>query len=264
MIILKIGGGKDINTEGIIKDISRMSGEFVIIHGANHLRDGLAEQLGKPKKVLTSVSGYTSVFSDETAIDILIMAYAGLKNKRIVELCQQSGINAIGLSGIDGKMITGKRNQGIRIRDDDKLKIVRDFSGKPKEVNGELIRLLLSNGYTPVLCVPILDENNFAVNSENDDIVNVLQKNLKADKIIQLIESPGFLEDKDDESSLVKNISKEELAKREESVEGRMKRKMMALRKLFDDGAAEVIISDGRTANPVSDALAGKGTVIKG
>ncbi|MEO8666162.1 MAG: [LysW]-aminoadipate kinase [Ignavibacteria bacterium] len=263
MIIVKIGGGREINTEGIIKDLSSLNDEFIIIHGANYVRDELASQLGKPKTVLTSVTGYSSVFSDKSAIDILMMAYSGLKNKRIVELCQQNGINAVGLSGIDGKMITGKRNQGIRIKENDKVKIVRDFSGKPKEVNDRLIKLLMSNGYTPVLCVPILDENNFAVSSENDDIVNILQKSLKAQKIIQLIESPGFLENKDDEKSLVKNISKEELIKREESDEGRMKRKMLALRKLFEDGAAEIIIADGRTENPVKDALAGKGTIIK-
>lgn len=263
MIILKIGGGKEINLEGIIKDLSRLQDKFIIIHGANYLRDTLADKTGYEKKILTSVSGYSSVYSDENAIDLIMMAYSGLRNKRIVELCHQNGINAIGLSGLDGKLIQGKRNNGIRIMEDGKLKIVRDFSGKPKEINTGLLRLLLSEGYTPVLCIPIIDENNFAINSENDDIVNVLQKNLKAEKIIQLIEAPGFLEDKNDETSLIKLLGHDELVKKEDSVDGRMKRKVMALRKLFDEGAAEVYISDGRTETPVSDALSGKGTIIK-
>lgn len=214
------------------------------------------------KKIITSVSGYDSVFSDETAIDTMMMAYAGLRNKRIVEMCQQNGINAVGLSGLDGKVIRGKRNQGIRIREDGKVKIVRDFSGKPKEINVELLKLLMNNGYTPVLCVPIIDENNFAVNSENDDIVNVLQSALRADKIIQLIEAPGFLDDKNDPDSLIKKITKSELLEKEEKSEGRMKRKMHALTKLFEEGAAEVYISDGRSEHPLEDALAGKGTRI--
>jgi len=263
MIIIKIGGGAAINLEGIIQDLSTIEEPFVIVHGANALRDSLAEKLHYEKKVLTSVSGYSSVFSDKEALDVMMMAYSGLRNKRLVELCQRNGINAVGLSGLDGRMIQGKRNTGIRIRENGKVRIVRDFSGKPKEINGGLLNLLLDNGYIPVLCVPIIDENNFAINSENDDIVNVLQRAIHADKIIQLIEAPGFLDDPADPSSLVKKISNTDLAVRESQVEGRMKRKLLALRKLFEDGANTLIMADGRIENPIHDALAGKGTIIQ-
>ena len=100
----------------------------------------LLKNLNKPKKVITSASGYSSVFTDEESLDIMMMAYAGLKNKRIVEMCQQAGINAVGLSGIDGKVIQGKRNSGIRIKENGKLKIVRDYSGKPKSINTHIIK----------------------------------------------------------------------------------------------------------------------------
>ena len=103
MIIVKIGGGKNINVEGIVRELAEIDERLIIVHGANYYRDTLAERLGQPKKVVTSVSGYSSVFSDQEAIDVLIMAYAGLRNKRIVELCQRNGINAVGLSGVDGK-----------------------------------------------------------------------------------------------------------------------------------------------------------------
>ena len=82
------------------------------------------------------------------------------KNKRIVELCRRHGINAIGLSGIDGGLIRGRRNKGIRVKENGKLKIIRDFSGKPKEVNKKLLSLLLENDYVPVVCVPIVDEKD--------------------------------------------------------------------------------------------------------
>jgi acetylglutamate/LysW-gamma-L-alpha-aminoadipate kinase len=263
MLIIKIGGGAGINLKGIMTDLAEITEPYIIIHGANAVRDQLAEELNQPKKVITSVSGYSSVFSDETALDIMMMAYAGLKNKRIVELCQQNGINAVGLSGLDGKLIQGERNKGIRVKEGGKLKIVRDFSGKPRSINASLLRLLLNNGYTPVLSVPIIDENNTAINTENDDIVTVLQETIQADKIIQLIEAPGFLDKKDDPDSLILKISQSELPQREAQVEGRMKRKMLALRKLFETGAHRVIISDGRVEHPIKDALAGKGTVIE-
>ena len=262
MIIVKIGGGKEINIPGIVRDLAELNEKFVIVHGANALRDQLCEDLGQPKQVLTSVKGYTSVYSDEKLLNAMMMAYAGLRNKRIVESCHQHGINAVGLTGLDGKLIRGKRNKGIRVYQNQKLKIVRDFSGKPEAVNTPFLDLLLKNGYVPVLTVPIIDEQDAAINTENDDVVRVLQQALQADTVINLIEAPGFLEDKDDEASLIREISPAELETLEQRVEGRMKRKMLAVKKLFEHGATKVIISDGRREHPVSDALAGKGSVI--
>ncbi|MBI5809066.1 MAG: [LysW]-aminoadipate kinase [Ignavibacteriales bacterium] len=262
MYIIKIGGGKELNLKGIISDLATLQEKFIIVHGANALRDELAQKLNYQKRIVTSISGYDSVFSTEETIDLMMMAYAGLKNKRIVELCQQFGINAVGLSGLDGKVIQGKRNSGIKVRENGKTLLLRDFSGKPKSINTALLNLLMDNGYTPVLSVPIIDENNFAINSENDDIVALLQNELKAEKNISLIEAPGFLLDKNDPSSLITKISKSELSLMEEKVEGRMKRKILALRKLFEAGDTTVIISDGRTEHPILDALNGKGTTI--
>ena len=247
MIIVKIGGGSRINIAGIIEDLAGIDQPYIIVHGANALRDKLAADLGQPKKLL----------------DVMMMAYAGLRNKRIVEQCQQHGINAVGLTGLDGRTIRGKRNNGIRVYQNKKLKIVRDFSGKPETANAALLHLLLENGYVPVLTVPIIDEQNTAINTENDDVVRVLQQALKADTVINLIEAPGFLLDKDDPATLLKTISASELEAREQQVEGRMKRKMLAIRKLFEQGATRVIISDGRGAHPVKDALAAGGTVIQ-
>lgn len=262
MFIVKIGGGKDLNLKGIISDLATLKEKFIIVHGANALRDELAVKLNYQKKVVTSLSGYDSVLSNEETIDLMMMAYAGLKNKRIVELCQQNGINAVGLSGLDGKVIQGKRNSGIKVREGGKTLLLRDFSGKPKAINKALLELLLDNGYIPVLSVPLIDENNFAINSENDDIVALLQTELKTEKVISLIEAPGFLLDKNDPSSLLSKMSKAELEAMEEKVEGRMKRKILAIRKLFDGGDTTVIISDGRTEHPILDALEGKGTTI--
>lgn len=263
MYIIKVGGGAAINLEGIVKDIAGLDGPTVVVLGANAVRDDIAERLGTPKKTLTSVSGYASVFSDEQAIDAIMMSYPGLRRGRFVELCQQNGVNAVGLSGLDGRAVQGERNRGIRVREGSKTLLKRDFSGKPKSVNGELFRLLLDGGYVPVLTIPITDENGFAINSENDDIVNILQRELAAEHIVQLIEAPGFLDDKDDPESLVAELSRSELERREQQVEGRMKRKMLALRRLFESGASRVIIADGRVETPIAAALAGKGTIIQ-
>ena len=64
-------------------------------------------------------------------------------------------------------------------------------------------------------------------------------------------------------ADVVRQMTQHELEARGNQVEGRMKRKMLALRRLFDAGAAEVVIADGRNEHPVRDALAGEGTTIQ-
>lgn len=263
MIIVKIGGGRTINLKGVVQDLAVLDEPFIIVHGANAMRDDIAAKMGYPTKTVTSASGYSSVLSDEHAIDVIMMAYAGLQNKRLVELCQQHGINAVGLSGIDGKLVQGARNKGIRVRQDEKTIMMHDYSGKPRSVNRELITLLTGHGYVPVLCIPIVDENNTAINSENDDIVSLLQEELHAGTVIQLIEAPGILDDAKDEHSLIKHIAKAALEAREAQVEGRMKRKILALRKLAGGDVERILISDGRVEHPIRDALSGKGTTIQ-
>ena len=121
---------------------------------------------------------------------------------------------------------------------------------------------MLDNGYVPVLTIPIADESGFAVNSENDDIVACLQSELRFDTVIQFIEAPGFLADPDDESSLMKHLSRGELAEREQQASGRMKRKLLALTRLLDAGCTRIVIADGRTESPLSEALGGAGTQV--
>ena len=262
MLLVKIGGGAAINLEGIAADLAETSEPFVVVHGANALRDDLGRRLGIEKRVLTSVSGYSSVYSDEQALDLILMAYAGLRNKRLVELLRRRGVHAIGLTGLDGGMVQGRRNRGIRVREGKKTLIRRDLSGKPVAVNGELLRLLLSNGLAPVLTVPLCDERGFAINSENDDVVAVLNEELRADQVLQLIEAPGLLADRHDPSSLVRRLSPGRVSVWERRVSGRMKRKMLALKRLVATGGTRVVIADGRGPHPVRGALAGRGTVI--
>ena len=262
MIIVKIGGGEALNLEAIVADLARQTRPFLIIHGANALRDQVAGKMAIEKTTITSASGYQSVFSDQPAIDAILMSYSGLRNKRLVEMCQQQGINAVGLTGLDGRVVQGQRNRGIKVVENGKRMMKRDFSGKPKSINTPLLRLLIDNGYTPVLTIPIVDEDGYAINSENDDIVTVLQQALDAKTVLQLIEAPGFMKDINDPDSIEPRLSRAEIATREAQVEGRIKRKMHALNKLAAGSVSEIIIADGRGEQPITDALAGGGTWI--
>lgn len=263
MLIVKIGGGDDLNLAGIVGDLAALDQPFLVIHGANALRDRIAEKMGFTKRVITSAKGYSSVFSDDDALDAIFMAYSGLRNKRLVELFQQHGVNAVGLTGLDGRIVQGERNRGIRVVEDGRKMLKRDKSGKPRNVNAALLRLLIDNGYTPVLTIPIADESGAAVNTENDDVVCLLQQALAADTVLQLIGAAGFLQDENDPRSVVSRMTRAELARREQEVTGRMKRKMHALNKLAHGDCRRIILSDGRTDHPVRDALEGRGTWIE-
>ena len=149
MMLIKIGGGEHINLEATIADLATLEQPFIIVHGANVLRDQLAQRLDIEKTVLTSVSGYSSVFSDQAALDVIMMSYSGLRNKQIVELCQRSGINAVGLTGLDGRLVQGERNKGIRVRENGKTMIKRDLSGKPRSINTSSAQLVAGQWLLP-------------------------------------------------------------------------------------------------------------------
>jgi len=263
MMILKIGGGRSVNVAGIAADLARFGESTIVVHGANAARDELAAALGKKRSEITSVSGYSSVLSDETTIDLMMMAYAGLQNKRIVGEFQRCGVNAVGLCGLDGRVIEGRRNRGIRVRENERTRLVRDLSGKPTTVNRPLLDLLLGGGYTPVLTMPILDENMEAINSENDDAVALLQRSFDASRVVMLVEAPGLMRDPNEPGSVIGSLLPEELASWTERTGGRMKRKLHALEKLFEQGSPTVVIADGRSDHPLAEALEGRGTVIR-
>ena len=263
MIIIKIGGGEAINLPEVIQDLAALNQPYLVVHGANALRDHIVEKMGFTKNVVTSLSGYSSVFSDDNAIDAILMAYSGLRNKRLVELFQRHGVNAVGLTGMDGRLVQGVRNKGIRVMENGKKMLKRDCSGKPKSINTSLINLLMDNGYVPVLTIPICDENGHAINSENDDMVVQLQIALGADTIIQLIEAAGLMEDIGNPDSLIRKVNRSELDTREQLAQGRMKRKLHALNRIVRTGDARIIVCDGRIERPITAALAGGGTWIE-
>lgn len=263
MLLLKIGGGRGINIDGIAEDLATLSHPVVVVHGANAWRDELAGKLGVTMEVVTSVRGYDSVLSTEQTMDVMLMSYAGLRNKRLVESFLRHGIPAVGLTGLDGRAVKGKRNPGIQCRMGDKLILRRDLSGKPRSTNAQLLRLLSGNGYVPVLTVPICDEQGFAISADNDDIVAALHADLHAATVVSLLEAPGFLKDPSDEASVLQRMTRTEVKQWEENSTGRIKRKLHAIRMLLDEYPTRVILADGRCPHPLREALDGHGTVVE-
>ena len=263
MLILKVGGGAAINDGGVACDLAGFAGRAIVVHGAHALRDELAGRLGIEVRRVTSASGVESVVSDDELLDVLAMSYAGLRNTQLVAALQQHGVDAVGLSGLDGRAVVARRNPGIRVVEDGRKRLVRDRSGKPRSVNRKLLDLLLYGGFVPVLTVPFADEDGRAVNSENDDLVALLRTEYGAETVVQLIEAPGLLDREGDPGSLVPLVGRDELRRRRRQARGRFGRKLLAIERLLEQGADRVIMADGRTEHPLAGALAGGGTTFR-
>lgn len=267
MLVIKLGGSKGINREAFCKDLASLVHEgrkVVVVHGASHETNLLCQRLGKEIKFVNSPSGYESRFTDRETLEIFQMAYVGKVNKSLVERLQQLGINALGLSGIDGRLLEGARKSSIKVVEEGKRKILRgDYTGKVEKVNGKLLDLLLREGYTPVITPPALSYEREAINVDGDRAAAAIASSLEAEKLIILSNVPGLLKDLEDESSLIRHIKKEEADLYMNYAKGRMKRKLLGALEAMGKGVKEVIFADGRVENPIKRALEGYGTIIR-
>lgn len=266
MLLIKIGGGKKINLDYVCKDIKTLINQdekIILVHGASVARDRIAQRLDVPTKTIISPSCVSSVYTDKKAIDVFLMVYAGLVNKHIVAKLQQNEVNAIGLSGIDGKLWKGIRKKAVYSQEGKKIKLITDsMTGKVNRINTDLINLLIKNNYVPVICPPALSEDNEIINTDNDWATAVMVGALKIKKMVVLFEASGLLKTFGDESSLVKTIDKNKLDLYISFAQGRMKKKILGAQEAFKLGLQKMYWSDGRIKNPIINALNGQGTVI--
>ncbi|MBA3643548.1 MAG: hypothetical protein H0W59_05715, partial [Chloroflexia bacterium] len=112
MLVIKIGGGDAIGAGGYANfaaDFAELNRPAVIVHGGNAEFSRLSRALGMPPRMITSASGRVTRYTDAATIDVMLMAYAGKVNKRLVATLQAAGVNAVGLSAIDGRIARGRR-----------------------------------------------------------------------------------------------------------------------------------------------------------
>ncbi|HPW16822.1 MAG TPA: [LysW]-aminoadipate kinase [Candidatus Aminicenantes bacterium] len=266
MLIVKAGGGPGINWDGLAADLVEARGreETVLIHGGNAVRDALAARLGVPVRRVVSPSGVASVVTDKDALDVFLMAYPGLASTGIVAGLRRRGLDAVGLSGVDGGLWRAKAKREIPVREGDKTKLLRgNRTGRVEAVEARLLQVLLRAGYLPVLCAPALDEDGLIVNADNDTAAAATAAALGAETMVFLFEAPGFLSDPDDPGSRVAEIPAAEIESRLPSARGGMARKLIAVSRALARGVRAVYFGDGRAARPLRDALAGRGTVFR-
>ncbi len=266
MLVVKIGGGAAIGSDAFANfaaDVAGLSEPLVIVHGGNAAFSALSERLGMPPRMVTSTSGRVSRYVDADTMDAMLMAYCGKVNKRLVAAFRDAGVNAVGLSAIDGGIAVGRRKPVIRGIEDGKTRVFRDdHAGTIETIDTRLITTLMDAGFIPLLTPPALAEGGIPINVDGDKLTLALAEVLGADGLLFFSDTPGLLADRFDEASLVRHIDVANPEPALAAAAGRMIVKVESAIKAVERGVGRVTFADARVPQPITRALAGEGTVV--
>jgi len=267
MIVVKVGGGTSLNIDAVVADLVALRAfgtELLLVHGGAQTTNAVAEALGHPPQFVSSETGHVSRRTDRRTLEIFEMVYCGQLNKMWVEKLQTAGVNAVGLSGLDGRIFEGTRKDTLRIKVDGRRLVLRDdWTGTVERVNTHLLRLLIDGGYFPVLTPPGASTAGEAVNVDGDRAAAMVAGAFGAEALLILTDTPGLLRAFPDESTLITEIPRARADQFMQYAEGRMKKKVMGAVEAIAAGVRKVIFADGRIDQPLTRALAGGGTHIQ-
>lgn len=267
-IVVKVGGGEGIDLGHVAESFASLaaSGDrAVLVHGGSHETNVLSERLGVPPRTITSPSGHVSRRTDRATLDVFEMVYCGRVNKTLVELLRRRGVDALGLSGIDGGLWRGVRKGAIRSVEDGRTVIVRDdLSGRVEDVDAALLGLLLDAGRVPVLTPPAVTAEGVAINVDADRAAAATAAAIGADELLLLSNVEGVRRDARDPGSVIAEVSQIGIEGVRRSAKGRMKNKVLAAEEALAGGVGRVVIGSAIGTDAITRALAGAGTVFEG
>ena len=265
MITIKIGGSvvNDLHPS-IVDDIKKVIGqeEVILVHGGGKEVTKVTEQLGKEPKFVVSPGGVKSRYTDLETAEIFTMVMSGRINKTIVRMLQKNGIDAVGLSGIDGKIIQADRKKKLIIMNEKGRKQAIDggYTGKITQVNASLIKSILEQGYTPVISPIAISEESDFLNIDGDRAAANIAGQVKTDKVLFLTNVDGLLMDE----KLVDTLTYQRQKRFFHRLDLVWKRKYLLQLRALEMGVMEAIIANGQRENPISSAIAHNHcTVIK-
>ncbi len=239
--VIKAGGSKGVSRDAVADLVAQVArqDEIVLVHGASAETDRIAAALGVPQEQITSPSGHVSRRTDRRTLEIFAMAALGVENFEYVEKLQQRGIDAIGLSGISGRLLVARKKDVRAVRDGKTIIVRDDYTGTVEAVNLPLLAQFIAPGRVPVVAPLALSLENEALNVDGDRVAARIAVAIDADALLILTNVPGLLRDPGDPSSLVAETT---LAEAERLAQGRMKKKILAAREALEGGVDEVVI----------------------
>ena len=270
-VVVKIGGAKAVDPAGAVGDVAHLVANgraVVVVHGGSTVVDETIERLGMEPEYVESASGVTGRFTDAETMEAFTMAMAGKLNTELTALFREAGVDAVGLSGVDGGILSGPRKSAVRVVEDGKTKIRRgEHSGRIESVNADLLAGLLADGYTPVVSPPMegkeSDGGVTPVNTDADRAAAAVAGALDADLVL-LTDVAGVYADPENPDSLIESASTpDEVAAVEDAAEGFMGKKVMAAKEALSGGSRRVVVADANVNDPIVAALGGAGTTIE-
>lgn len=258
-VVVKYGGNAMINEElkqQVMEDIVLLwliGVKVVLVHGGGPEINDMMNKLGKQPVFVDGLR-----VTDKETIDIVQMVLAGKVNKSLVNLLEMKGGKAIGLSGMDGRLIEAKVK-------DERL----GYVGSITRINISPITDLLEKGYIPVISTVGCDRNGNAYNINGDTAAAHIAGALGAERLIMMTDIAGVLRDKDDVSTLIPEMSVAEAKElyAQGVISGGMIPKVDCCIEAIGRGVKNVVIMDGRTPHSILMELLtdeGAGTMVVG
>jgi acetylglutamate kinase len=201
--IVKAGGGVfgDADaTRVLIEQIAILhyfGVRVVMVHGGGPQTTEISEALGIPTRM---VEGRR--VTDQKAIDVAAMVLNGLINTRILGMCRDLNIDAVGISGVDAGLVRAHRRPPVKVGTSGEL-VDYGFVGDIDGIDTTVIRKLLDSGLMPVVSPLSADETGVLLNINADTVAAAIGAALGAEKLILCTGAPGILERVEDPTSLI-------------------------------------------------------------
>lgn len=257
IVVIKYGGNAMINEQlkqQVMEDIVLLwliGVKVVLVHGGGPEINELMNKLGKKAEFVDGLR-----VTDKETVDIVQMVLAGKVNKTLVNLLEMKGGKAMGISGMDGRLIESEIK-------DERL----GFVGKITKVHITPVLDLLEKGYIPVISTIGCDKQGNAYNINGDTAAAFVAGALGAQRLIMMTDIDGILRDKDDPSTIIPHLTIEEIdqLKGEGIISGGMIPKVDCCIEAIHKGVKNVVIMDGRVPHSILMELLtdeGAGTMV--
>ena len=197
IVVIKYGGNAMVNEQlkqQVMEDIALLwliGVKVVLVHGGGPEINDLMNRLGKKAEFVNGLR-----VTDRETVDIVQMVLAGKVNKTLVNLLEMKGGNAVGLSGMDGRLIQCSMK-------DERL----GYVGKIEKIHIEPVTDLLEKGYIPVISTVGCDKQGNTYNINGDTAAAHIAGALNAERLIMMTDIAGLLKDKDDPSTLIPAVT---------------------------------------------------------
>ena len=258
-VVVKYGGNAMVNPDlkqQVMDDIVLLwliGVKVVLVHGGGPEISSMMDKLGKKSEFVDGLR-----VTDKETVDIVQMVLAGKVNKTLVTLLEKRGGKAIGLCGMDGKLIQAKIK-------DPRL----GFVGEVTNINKDPVMDILEKGYIPVISTLGCDDDGNAFNVNADTAAAHIAGALGAERFILMTDIAGILKDKDDPATLIPEITigQAKTLKDEGIISSGMIPKVQCCLTAIEAGVKNVVIMDGRVPHSILMELLtneGAGTLVKG